>query len=146
MSNCSRRVAPLHTHRHCYATQNAIGVGSSTFHINVILQFACMCVCLWFVHRMCLAYPRWDEDYEPTLRDGSAIYSLPLVLEWMQPNTSAKIENPQSEIGFAPRGVQSTPTVHKLRALSAAMEAEDGMCVDVDHRKLLRSIRAFAEE
>jgi hypothetical protein len=48
-------------------------------------------------------------------------------------------ENPQFKIGLAPRWVQSTPTVHMLGVLSAAMEAEDGMCVDVDHQKLLRS-------
>ena len=46
MSNCSRRVAPLHTNRHCYATQNVTVDGSSTYQINVILQFACMCVCV----------------------------------------------------------------------------------------------------
>ena len=57
----------------------------------------------------------------------------------MQPKTTADTEYSQFEIGFARRWVQRTPTVHKLRALSAEMEAEDGMCVNVDHRKLLRS-------
>jgi len=76
---------------------------------------------------------------EPTVLEGSAIYSLPPGLEWMQPKTTANTENPQFEIRFAPWWVQITPTVQKLRALSAAMEEEDGMCVKVDHRKLLRS-------
>ena len=49
MSNSSRRVAPLHTNRHCYATQNVTLDGSSTFQINVILQFARMCVCVFMV-------------------------------------------------------------------------------------------------
>ena len=121
------QVAPLHTNRHCYATQNVTVDGSSTFQINVILQFVCMCVrvCVCVFLMVCtphvLGLSQLGRREEPALLEGSAIYSLPAVLEWMQPKTTANTGHPQFEIGFAPQWVQGTPTIHKLRALSAAM-------------------------